>query len=39
MNPPAVLDFAAIATTYRMLKTLGLKTRVPGAGELLSGKY
>ncbi|WP_431710492.1 maleate cis-trans isomerase family protein [Glutamicibacter uratoxydans] len=30
---------AAIATTYTMLKTLGLKTFVPDAGELLSGKY
>jgi maleate isomerase len=30
---------AAIATTYQMLKTLGLKTYVPNAGELLSGKY
>lgn len=30
---------AAIATTYQMLKTLGLRTFVPNAGELLSGKY
>lgn len=30
---------AAVATTYQMLKTLGLKTYVPNAGELLSGKY
>lgn len=30
---------AAIATTYQMLKALGLKTYVPNAGELLSGKY
>lgn len=30
---------AAVCTTYRMLKTLGLKAEVPGAGELLSGKY
>jgi len=30
---------AAIATTYQMLKTLGLRTYVPNAGELLSGKY
>lgn len=30
---------AAVCTTWRMLKTLGLETRVPGAGELLSGKY
>lgn len=30
---------AAVCTTYRMLKTLGLATLVPGGGELLSGKY
>lgn len=30
---------AAIATTYQMLKTLGLKTYVPNAGALLSGEY
>jgi maleate isomerase len=30
---------AAIATTYQMLKTLGLRTYVPNSGELLSGKY
>lgn len=30
---------AAVATVYRMLKVLGLETRVPGCGELLSGKY
>jgi maleate isomerase len=30
---------AAIATTYRMLKELNLDTKVPGFGELLSGKY
>jgi maleate isomerase len=30
---------AAIATAYQMLKTLGLRTYVPNAGELLSGKY
>lgn len=30
---------AAVCTTYRMLKTLGLATHVPGGGELLSGKY
>ncbi len=30
---------AAIATVYRMLKVLELDTRVPDAGELLSGKY
>jgi maleate isomerase len=30
---------ASIATTYQMLKQLGLKTYAPGAGALLSGKY
>lgn len=30
---------AAVATVYRMLKELGLETRIPDAGELLSGKY
>jgi maleate isomerase len=30
---------AAICTTYRMLKELGLETTVPNAGELLNGKY
>jgi maleate isomerase len=30
---------ASIATTYQMLKTLGLEARVPGAGALLSGRY
>jgi maleate isomerase len=30
---------AAIATTWSMLKTLELDTRVPGGGTLLSGKY
>lgn len=30
---------AAIATTYFMLKAMGLKAYVPNAGELLSGKY
>jgi len=30
---------AAVATVYRMLKVLELDTRVPDAGELLSGKY
>jgi maleate isomerase len=30
---------AAIATTYAMLKQLGLDTYVPGAGKLLSGIY
>lgn len=30
---------AAIATTYQMLKALGLETYVPGGGTLLSGAY
>jgi len=30
---------ASIATTYQMLKTLGLKPYVPDAGALLSGRY
>lgn len=30
---------AAVATTYRMLKELNLDTKIPGFGELLSGKY
>lgn len=30
---------AAIATTWSMLKALGLDTRVPGGGTLLSGHY
>ena len=30
---------AATATTYLILKTLGMETRVPSAGTLLSGKY
>jgi maleate isomerase len=30
---------AAIATTYQMLRKLGLATYVPGAGTLLSGAY
>lgn len=30
---------AAVATTYCMLKSLGLKRVVPGAGALLSGAY
>lgn len=30
---------AAVATTYAMLKTLGLEAIVPGAGALLSGAY
>ncbi len=29
---------ASVATVYQMLKTLGLETRVPNAGFLLSGK-
>ena len=29
----------AVCTTYQMLQKLGLKTRVPEAGSLLSGKY
>ncbi|HLS43636.1 MAG TPA: Asp/Glu racemase [Paenalcaligenes sp.] len=29
---------AAVATVYQMLKTLGLETRVPNAGYVLSGK-
>jgi maleate isomerase len=28
---------AATATTFRILSELGLETRVPGAGHLLSG--
>ena len=28
---------AAVCTTYQMLQRLGLKTRVPDAGALLSG--
>jgi maleate isomerase len=34
---PAVSS--AVCTTYRMLSALGLKTFVPDAGALLSGKY
>lgn len=30
---------AAICTTYEMMKKLGLDTKVPIGGELLSGKY
>ena len=30
---------AAICTTWQMLKALELEARVPGCGELLSGKY
>lgn len=30
---------AAVCTTYQMLGKLGLKTHVPNAGSLLSGKY
>lgn len=30
---------AAVCTTWQMLKRLGLATKVPGAGELLSGNY
>lgn len=30
---------ASVCTAYTMLKRLGLATRVPGAGTLLSGKY
>jgi maleate isomerase len=30
---------ASIATTYQMLKTLGLQAHVPDAGALLSGRY
>ena len=30
---------AAIATTYQMLRKLGLNTHVPNGGALLSGKY
>ena len=30
---------AAICTTYRMLKELGLKAHVPMGGALLSGNY
>jgi hypothetical protein len=30
---------AAVCTTYRMLKSLGIEARVPEADELLSGRY
>jgi len=30
---------AAIATTHQMLSALGLETRVPNAGHLLSGAF
>ena len=30
---------SSVATTYMMLKRLGLNTAVPGFGSLLSGKY
>ncbi|MDR8397525.1 Asp/Glu racemase [Paraburkholderia sp. USG1] len=30
---------ASVCTTYAMLKKLGLRTYVPNAGELLSGRY
>ncbi|SLN76596.1 maleate cis-trans isomerase family protein [Oceanibacterium hippocampi] len=30
---------AAVATTHQMLTALGLEARVPGCGNLLSGKY
>jgi maleate isomerase len=30
---------SSVATTYQMLKKLGLSTRVPGYGSLLSGRY
>ncbi|WP_455279660.1 maleate cis-trans isomerase family protein [Cupriavidus necator] len=30
---------AAVATTWQMLRKLGLRTEVAGCGELLSGKY
>jgi len=30
---------AAVCTTFSMLKKLGLRTYVPNAGELLSGRY
>ena len=30
---------ASIATTYQMLKRLGLKTVAPNAGALLSGRH
>jgi maleate isomerase len=30
---------AAVCTTHAMLTALGLETRVPGAGALLSGQF
>jgi maleate isomerase len=36
---PLPVVSTAICTTHQMLKRLGLKTVVPDAGELLSGKY
>jgi maleate isomerase len=30
---------AAVCTTWEMLRKLGLSTRVPMGGQLLSGKY
>jgi maleate isomerase len=30
---------SSVATTFMMLKRLGLKTAVPGFGALLSGRY
>ena len=30
---------SSVATTYMMLKALGLKTSAPGFGSLLSGRY
>ena len=30
---------AAVCTTWEMMKRLGLETRIPGAGALLSGRY
>lgn len=30
---------SSVATTYQMLKSLGLSTEVPGFGSLLSGRY
>jgi maleate isomerase len=30
---------ASVCTTWTLLKRLGLPAQVPGAGELLSGRY
>ena len=30
---------SSVATTWQMLKKLGLSTQVPGHGALLSGRY